>query len=62
MPKQVLFMGKKDKATGFVLAFDGSGVVQTLRAKNRDRQIEGKLPVGPVEFQHKAGKEAVLHG
>ena len=60
MPKQVQFVGKKDKATGFVLAFDGSGVVTTLRSKNRDRQIEGKLLVGITEARK--GKEAVLNG
>ena len=60
MPKQVLFVGRKDKATGFVLAFDGSGVVTTLRSKNRwEREVEGKLLLGNVKPQE--GKEA-LHG
>ncbi len=57
---KIKFVGKKDKATGFVLAFDGSGVVTTLRSKNRDRQIEGKLLVGNVKPRE--GKEVRING
>lgn len=59
--KQFRFIGTKGKAEGFVLAFDGSGVVETLRTRNSDRQLEGKMPVGNVSGRE-ANKEVRANG
>ena len=55
-------MRKKGKAIGFAveLVADGRGVVTTLRSKNRDLEIEGKLLVGIVSPSK--GKEIRING
>jgi hypothetical protein len=54
----------KHKAEAFVLVADGSGVVETLRSREKrmtgDWEAGGKLLVANI--QPKAGKEAVLNG
>ena len=59
-------MRKKGKAVGFAVALvaDGSGVVETLRSREKrmtgNWEAGGKLLVANI--QPKAGKEAVQHG